>query len=374
MKKFLSEHKTILFISASLFIWRIYLFLLEQNKFIIPIKASYLGPIFQANFDGVYYVAISQFWYRGLDQAFFPLYPMVMYVVMMLTSLHPATAGIIVSIISLFFALKIFALIQEVDGFKKYIFWSIIMYLAFPSSFFFGAVYTESFFIFLTLLSFYLARKNRHVLSSLAGSFATATRIVGIFLLPALFVEFYYQLKDKKKKYSKKFLVYYFSPLLMVPAGMLSYMAFLWYRYKDPLLFVHIQPSFGAGRSGGAVILLPQVLFRYAKILLSVHVTELTFYIAILEMTTLFIIGFLLFLAYKKGIRKSYILFSLCALLFPTLSGTLSSLPRYALVCFPVFIYLAQIKNPYLKTLLILTGLILEGILTIFFLQGYFVS
>ncbi|MGE5041790.1 MAG: hypothetical protein ACM3IJ_02715 [Candidatus Levyibacteriota bacterium] len=374
MKEFISKHATILFISFALFIWRIFLFVIEQNIFLLQTKATYLGPLFQANFDGVYYVAISQFWYRGLDQAFFPLYPAVIYLATWLTGLHPATAGLIVSVVSLFFLLKFFSLLQVADGFKKSVFWSIILYLSFPSAFFFGAVYTESLFICLTLLSFYLARKNKHFLSSLVASFATATRIVGIFLLPALALEFYEQLRVKKKKISKKLLIRHFSPLLLVPLGLVSYMGYLWYQYHDPLLFVHIQPAFGAGRSGGAIILLPQVLFRYAKILLSARTTDLTFYVAILELSTPVIVSLLLYLAYKSGVRKSYILFSACALLFPTLSGTLSSLPRYALVCFPIFIFLAQIKNQYVKALLILSGLILEGILALYFLNGYFIS
>lgn len=374
MKKFLSRHKNTLIISLLMIVWRVYLFILEQSRFIIPTKSGYLGPIFQANFDGVYYLAISEFWYRGLDQAFFPLYPIAIHVVVLVSSLQPFISALIVSVLSLFFLLKILSQIMAIDGYKKYTYWAIIIYLSLPASFFFAAVYTESFFVLLTLLSFYLARKKRLIMSGIVASLATATRIVGIFLLPALFLEYFLLFKENKKKLSRIKILFHFLPLIIVPFGLFSYMLYLWHRYSDPIMFVHIQPAFGAGRSGGNIVFLPQVLFRYVKIFMTISPTSLTFFVAVLEIVSLLFGTIILFLAYKKGIRKSYLLFSFCAIYFPTLSGTLSSLPRYMLVCFAVVIYLAAVKNRFIKIGTIIVGLVLQGVLAILFLQGYFVS
>ncbi len=374
MSRFINKHKTSLLILLLLILWRIYYIFLESLRYLYPQRTGYLGFVPQGNFDGVFYVAISQFWYRGLDQAFFPFYPIIVWVFANTFSLNPSAAGIIVSIFSLFLLLFVFYKLIKLDTLKKSPFWSLLFFLSFPSAFFLGNIYTESFFILLILLSFYFVRRKHRMLGSIIAGFASGTRVVGIFLLPALIIEFYAQLKEDKKKLKSTDSFRYFAPLLFVPLGLLSYMGFLWYKYADPLLFVHIQPSFGAGRSGGEIILLPQVIFRYVKIFLTVSPSSLTFFMSLLELTVLVLGVLVLYFAYKKGIRKSYILFSFFVLIFPTLSGTLSSMPRYILASFAMFIFLGQLENKVLKVIGITFGFMLQGILAILFFQGYFVS
>lgn len=374
MKKFILKHKIPFLIVILLGIWRIYYLFLESVRYIYPQRTGYLGFIPQGNFDGVYYLAISQFWYRGLDQAFFPLYPVAIWITSGFLHVGPSAAGIIVSILSLFFLLLTLYKLVNLEKLKASSLWVLLFLLSFPSAFFLGNIYTESFFIMLILISFYAARKKHRVLACIIAGFASGARVVGIFLLPALILEFYTQFKEDKKHLKSVDSFSYFLPIIFIPAGLLSYMGFLWYKYADPLLFVHIQPSFGAGRSGGEIILLPQVLYRYIKIFLTVHPSTLTFLISVLELCVLILGIVILLLALKKGIRKSYILFSFCVLLFPTLSGTLSSIPRYILASFAIYIFLGQIENKVFKISAICFGFILQGILAVLFLQGYFVS
>lgn len=374
MKKFLKKHKVVFLLLGILLLWRIYLLTIETARYITPLRKGYLGFIPQSNFDGVFYTAISQYWYRGLDQAFFPLYPIAIWISSNVFVIKPSASGIIVSIVCVFFMLLFLYKLMEVDHLKKYAFWTIIFYLSFPTSFFLVNIYTESFFLFLVIFSFYLARKKHRVASSFVASLATATRVVGIFILPSLAWEFYLQLKEENKKNSFKRIIRFIFPITIVPLGLLLYMSYLWYRYSDPLLFVHIQPAFGAGRSGGEIIFLPQLIFRYAKIFISVHYNNITFWISVLEFSTFVLSLLLLYLSYIKRVRKSYILFALLVIIFPTLSGTLSSFPRYFLVAFPIFIFLGSIKNIPLKVTLISLGLFSEAILAILFFQGYFVS
>ncbi|PIT88927.1 MAG: hypothetical protein COU27_02960, partial [Candidatus Levybacteria bacterium CG10_big_fil_rev_8_21_14_0_10_36_7] len=72
--------------------------------------------------------------------------------------------------------------------------------------------------------------------------------------------------------------------------------------------------------------------------------------------------------------RRSYILFSILALILPTLTGTFSSIPRYALVAFVIFPTLALIQNRFLRYTILIVGLLIETIISAFFLRGYFVS
>jgi hypothetical protein len=50
--------------------------------------------------------------------------------------------------------------------------------------------------------------------------------------------------------------------------------------------------------------------------------------------------------------RLSYLIFIVPALLLPTLTGTLASMPRYGLIAFPLFYLLGNIKKPYVKIIL----------------------
>ena len=63
---------------------------------------------------------------------------------------------------------------------------AVLLITIFPFAFFFGVVYTESVFLLSTVASFYLFRTRRWALGGCCGAIATATRVNGILMLPAL--------------------------------------------------------------------------------------------------------------------------------------------------------------------------------------------
>ncbi|MBI3620249.1 hypothetical protein HY214_03860, partial [Candidatus Roizmanbacteria bacterium] len=67
-------------------------------------------------------------------------------------------------------------------------------------------------------------------------------------------------------------------------------------------------------------------------------------------------------------------LFSLANLILPTLTGTLSSLPRYALFSLSFFIFLGRLKSRRVKFFLASVFAILHAALLGFFIQGYFIA
>jgi hypothetical protein len=56
----------------------------------------------------------------------------------------------------------------------------------FPFAFFFGVVYSESTYLMFAVLTFYCFRTQRWIAGGLCGAFATASRVNGILMLPAL--------------------------------------------------------------------------------------------------------------------------------------------------------------------------------------------
>jgi hypothetical protein len=161
--------------------------------------------------------------------------------------------------------------------------------------------------------------------------------------------------------------------ILLVPIGLLGYMVYLFKETKDPFMFIHVQPAFGANRSGDELVILPQVYWRYLNIFVKVPITNYDWWIALLEIILFHVVLVILFFAWRKNYPKQWIYFSAAAVILPTLTGTLSSMPRYVLVAFPVFIFLAALPKK-IRTASFIASIVLGTVLTILFTQGYWVS
>lgn len=390
MKKFWQENKSALkFIFLVFIIWTAAVNLLDfVSPYIkIPLRGGYnysefriVNPPFfwnRASFDGIHYLDISRKGYGINQQAFFPLYPQIIKTLRPTFENKDLLAGLFVSHVSLIILLVIFYTLIKIDHETKIARKSLLYLMIFPTSFYFGFVYTESLFLALILGSFLAARKQKWLIAGILGGLAANTRLVGVFLFPALMYEWYEQYKpiNFSFKFSSNLFdkLKNFIPLLIIPLGLLSYMRFLKIKFSDPLLFIHSQPFFGANRSGGKIILIYQVFFRYLKMILTTKIDPLYFAVW-LELLTAILFIFLLFKAYKKKIRLSYIIFALLALITPTLTGTFSSLPRYVLVLFPCFMYLGTVKDSLLRKGIMAIFLALAIFSALLFFRGYWIA
>lgn len=310
-----------------------------------------------ANFDGVHYLGIAKDGYAyQYTQAFFPLYPLAIRLFSQITSLNLIISGLIISNLTFLVALVVFYKLLAQKFNSNVALWSLVFLLVFPTSFYFGSVYTEGLFFLLTVSAFYLVGNNKIIPASILAGLASATKLLGIFLAPALL------LSTKPKS---------IWPLLIGPLGTLAYMLYLHLAFDNPLYFLTSQQIFGQERETSTIVLLPQVFFRYFKILLTTN--GLLFVNAAFElvMTTLALI--LIFVVRKK-IPTSWFIFSLLVVLTPTLTGTFASMPRYILIAFPIYIALATLGDWKLKTMIALFFIIILFISTILFTRGYWVA
>ncbi|MDQ5823269.1 MAG: hypothetical protein M3441_03545 [Chloroflexota bacterium] len=102
-----------------------------------------------------------------------------------------------------------------------------------PTAFFFSAIYTESLFLALVLGAFLLARSEwrwKWLCVGLLALLATLTRFAGALLLPVLALDYLAQTGWRWRKVRPDALW-----LGLIPAGVLLYMGFLWWRFGDPL-------------------------------------------------------------------------------------------------------------------------------------------
>lgn len=308
------------------------------------------------NFDGVHYLRIAQDGYAyQFTQVFFPLYPIIIRFISELTTLNLLVSALLISNFTFLAALIIFFKLVRQNYNDRIAFWSTIFLLAAPTSFYFGAIYTEGIFFLMIVFSFYFLEKKKLILASIVGSFASATRLVGLFLAPALWL-------------AKRNIL----PLLVVPLGLLAYVLYLKIEFNKPFYFLSAQSIFGQERATGEIILLPQVIWRYAKILATTQ--GLVAWGAAFELLMSIAAFVILAIAWRMKMNRDWLLFSFLAILTPTLTGTFISMPRYILVAFPIYIVLAHIKSLRIKVAITVIFLSLLFVSTVLFTRGYWVA
>jgi Gpi18-like mannosyltransferase len=239
---------------------------------------------------------------------------------------------------------------------------SILLLLSFPAAFYFGSIYSEALFLLLTVLVFWFVRKDKFILAGIFAALASATKIQGILLFVYLGIELW----NKDKRTWREWIGIFISPL-----GLITYMLYLKHSMGDPFYFLTSQPLFGAGRSSLPLVLLPQVAYRYIKIFLSVKIMSLAFFNAFLEFVMMLILVAELIWSFKK-IRFSYWSFVALAVIMPTLTGTFSSMPRYALLAFPLLPLIAKYKRA--SKYIIIAQSLVQIVLLALFIRGYWVA
>ncbi|MDX6614539.1 MAG: hypothetical protein QOD75_3725 [Blastocatellia bacterium] len=280
--------------------------------------------------DGLWYLNIAR---NGHEQepfnadrqhtwAFFPLYPLLIKLAASVTREFPLTASLLSNIF--FFAAlvmlhKTASLWGSNDGDAE----RIVFYLAaFPTSYFFSLPFTESLFLLLTVSSFFLAKRDRWWSAGIVGALAAATRLAGIFLLPALLI-LYWQ-GHRKDGLRAKLL-----GLCVIPAGLIAYMLYLRSITGNAFAFVDIQSAWGHRPN---FFLRP--LFDY---LTSPLTLGAGWDFRLLNFAAV-VLAFICCGVLLKRREWALAVFALLSVIVP-LSATvlLQSLARYVMVIFPVF-------------------------------------
>lgn len=330
-------------------------------------------------FDGVHYLTISESGYvADFTQAFFPLFPWIIGMVSKYFLLNSLYSALLVGNLSLLIAICLFWSLLRIDFKIEQSRQVILSLLLFPTAFFLGAVYGESFFLCLIFGTFLAARRKNWLLAGVLGAMATATRFVGIFLIPALAIEYWLGLKESEKnmKFKKVSAVIPVLSICIVSFGLIAYMVYSQQHFNDALKFIHSQPAFGASRSD-KIILLYQVFWRYAKMAVTVDFFSLLYYRISMEALSAVVFLVLGLMSLKKT-RLSYAVFGILSFLTPTLTGTFSSMPRYILVMFPVFIMIGSWLNgenhKLRRRIYYSVSTVLLAINTMLFLGGRFLA
>jgi Gpi18-like mannosyltransferase len=177
-----------------------------------------------ARWDSGYYLRIAQYGYGpdGIERAFLPLYPILIYFLSNSLGLSLLWSGWIISVTCFIGAgLLLYQWVQIDYGSEKAL-WSVIWLCAFPMSFFFSSLYAESLFLLTSLAAIYFARRGQFIGSGLAIALAGATRPPAFLLVIPYLLEFYRQHDFRWTQYFK-----FAIGMLLAPLGIFAYLLFL---------------------------------------------------------------------------------------------------------------------------------------------------
>ena len=279
--------------------------------------------------------------------AFFPVYPLLMRYVGRLFGDAPADVylgGIAVSWVAFALAMIAVAALARLDLPEQRAEQAALLVAVFPFAFFFGMVYTEALFLLFTAVSFYGFRTRRWVLGGLCGGLATATRVNGILMLPALAWIAWRGAEPNARDRALALI-----GLVLVVCGVAAYSAYVYRLTGNPLEWAASIERWGY-LPGGSPWMAPVRLVR----MLVTHPyrylagDRMAPYDALYGLTAICFVFAVPFVWWRFG--AGYGLFMLLNLYLPLSSGAFEGIGRYCAVLFPCFIWLASIRSRVLGT------------------------
>jgi hypothetical protein len=186
-----------------------------------------------ARWDSDWYIQIAQHGYiwPSARPAFFPLYPLLVGGLGHLLGGHYVLAGVLVSLAAGALAFVLFFQLAELKLGSSAALRATFFLAIFPTTLFFGAVYSESLFLLLSVAAFLLAERGRFGLAAVAAGLAALTRPVGLALVPGLAL-LAWKSPERRRALPE---------VAIAPALFLLYPLALWIWLGQPLAFLTAQ-------------------------------------------------------------------------------------------------------------------------------------
>lgn len=324
---------------------------------------SLLSPL--ARWDSTWYLGIAHSGYDGPSTAFFPLYPLLVRGFAVVDSpaalLVTAYAVSLVCLLGALYLLhRLVALELGPDVARR----SVLMVALFPGALWFGAPYSESLFLLLSVGAFYCARTGRWALAGLAAALASATRSAGVVLIVPLLILWWQQKPRRLRDLGW---------IALAPAGIAAYSLYLAVSLGDGFAYLHLQDvwfrsfagPFGAVPDGAVAAWdgLRQIVSGSRS---HVYFTEaggdpIDVGWHNLELFGFLVLGVVATVGVLRRLPRAYGAYVVAALAlplsFPVGPQPLMSLPRFLAVLFPLFVWLALVCRTPRRQVLVLAAL-----------------
>jgi Gpi18-like mannosyltransferase len=287
----------------------------------------------------------------------FPLFPLAIKIGSFF--LAPLAAAMAISLVSTVVAAVGLDRLVRLDGPPRLARMSVLALVAFPTAYALIAPYSEALFLALAVWAFVAIRRDDVRLAGVLGALAALTRIQGIFLLPALGLEYLMI----RRRLDRDVLW-----LALMGVGLAVYLAINQIYFGDPLRFVAVQES----------------TFHVRNTLPWVAVGDLVNSVATAQPNEGWVTVFLAPLAsfmllawvtawtlMSRHSRPSYAVYTGISLIaFASLNWPIS-VPRYILGVFPMFIALGSAYRTAVGQALLVAGVMLMALFTGLFVIGH---
>lgn len=323
-------------------------------------------------YDSIHYINIAQFGYiESQLYAFFPLYPLLIRTVAILIPSYHISGAIISNLCSLLSLLILNKLTKDKTNNDLLMCFVFSPILAFTS-----IVYTESLFMLLTLLGYYLYKKDRYFLSGIIIGLSILTRNSGIILWGSIGLDMLYRLFIKKDKTIKFKNIVIFG-LISLLIGMI-YPIYLYIQTGDFLKFATVQTEYWYRELGTPI----ECLVKDVQVLIRGGKNFILNIIIFIENWTSLIFAIILSIKIFKKDKLSSIYIIVSLICFTTthrninywLSLSSVSLFRYVLGLFPIYIYLFDNKKESINKLIYLIFILLSIFNVILIYTGFFLG
>lgn len=307
------------------------------------------------NPSDVYFQGYKGSW-EVLIYAFFPLYPIILYLFNFLFKNIELTAFVVANLLMILNFFSLYFVISKL--FKPDLaFKTIFLIFTFPFSIFFRSYFTEGLYLFLLVWFSYFLIKKKFLLSAFFLGFLNITRGNGLFLN---FMLLYYIIIGIQNKYSLKKA---FLAIALLVAPFFAWMYFNFLNTGNYLYFYFVQGNWFPSTN-----IFEPILSNIVTILSFNDLRFHLFHSSKVDVIAIIVSGALIFFSRKFLPNKLWwISFSLWIL--PLVFKDIMSFSRYLIIIFPLFIYLAYVlpQKAYFITVAVFLS-------CLFFVSIYFVN
>jgi Gpi18-like mannosyltransferase len=344
----------------------------RQRSLILGSRSAYDLIASWYHWDAEWYLPISQSGYFNQQSAaFFPLYPLLVNLLSTATAhISQLGAALALSHLASLAGFIGIGLLAASEGGRAAAGKAMLVAAAYPLAFFLAAPYTEALFLAGAAFTLFFARRGQWGLAAGVAFLAGLTRPTAVILVLPMALEF---IRQRAWSGARTRLAAAVLAVSAVPAAFACYAVFLWFRFGQPLLFLQVQAVYWKRRALPpwetvalvvAHLSINPLLGQWGTLL----VLDLG---AVILFAALTVYGVgkqpLAFTAYMVG------LLVLCVDA-PLLSNPnpLSSSARFLVAAVPGFLLLGRLvpRQPWLETLIVGGGFMLQAVFLTLFLSG----
>ncbi|HLY64914.1 MAG TPA: hypothetical protein VKU60_05215 [Chloroflexota bacterium] len=302
-----------------------------------------------STWDAQHYLYLSENGYHPgqMSNAFFPLLPALIHLATPLTGGSSLIAGLVVAnLASLLGLFVLFKFLTELCG-RALAENTLLLYLAFPTAFFFSLIYSESVFMLLVASFFLLLFRNRPGWAAVPAALAPLARPEGVLLLVPFGVWYLVHTQGDWAARSRQLLSPRILPALAPLAGLGVYLAYMRLTTGNALEMLDAMRQYVSAHSLAYWLHPSELAQALGEWPLALH----GFTNSVID-RLIFLAFLLLLVPMFRRLPAPLAWYALVVGILNVASGTFMSYSRYVLLAFPVFLTAAiLLQRPTLRWL-----------------------